>query len=211
MNQDRIADFAQVAAMAALRGRSIAATQGACHNFTIEWLSHMFESGGATTDSKAKDRMTKLARNNGAGNPILQKVFGDRWKEGGNSYKIADQMMISIRGLKDAALAFDYRKFIVDDLLANITSPDYSGMIYSFWFKGSVSGASGGAHTIGFFRSVKPHHGKMVAEDEYVSGFDPNFGEYRILETEFKGWFTEFMKSYGGIFTHHMLKSVSKP
>src|SRR5690606_7283163 len=60
MQDKLIATFSQVGVMQPLVGRSAAATQGACHNFTIEWVSFMFADKGVVSDAAAAQRMTKL-------------------------------------------------------------------------------------------------------------------------------------------------------
>ncbi len=210
MNHKLIASFSQVGAMSSKLGHSAAATQGACHNFTIDWISLMFADNGVISDSTAQSRMKRLSVRGGAGNPVLQKVFGQRWGEGGMSYKIADRMMISLRGLKEVGLTLDYSLFDQTDLLKKIKKTDASGLIYSFWFNGSVVGAPGGAHTIGFFRPLVAKRGQLVPSSDYICAFDPNFGEFYIPEVELNYWFNKFKLAYGGNFHHQMLKSVSK-
>lgn len=209
MNHKLIANFSQVGVMASKVGNSAAATQGACHNFSIEWISLMFTDNAVVSNSAAQNRMKRLSLRGGAGNPVLQKVFGQRWGEGAMSYKIADRMMISLRGLKEKSLRLDYSLFDQNDLINKIIKTDASGMIYSFWFNGSVSGAPGGAHTIGFFRPLVAKRGQLVPNSDFICAFDPNLGEFYIPEADFNNWFNQFKQAYGGSFHHHMLKTVS--
>ncbi|MDG9666261.1 YopT-type cysteine protease domain-containing protein [Hahella sp. CR1] len=202
----RIAEFDQTVAMSGLTGRSQAASEGACHNFTINWLSLMFQDNGDIT--RAKQRMAKLGVRSGAGNPVLQKAFGDRWGEGGNSYKMADKLMIQIRGLKEVALLKDYSHFSQRWLESTLMTPQYAGYIYSFWFPMKVVGADG-AHTIGFFRSVSGRQGQLVPNDATIVVFDPNYGEFHVPEAEFHKWFRKFRTYYGGTVTSHMVKCVA--
>jgi|GEM_PF-2844691 len=208
MKDNLISEFDQVAVMAPLGIQSKAAAKGACHNFTIEWISFMFMSGGSVSGTIPKERMSSLAKNNGAGNPVLQKAFIDFWTEDRDSYKKADTMMIGARGLIEKKMAFDFSAFDQAALEKNITAPDYSGLIYSFWFPGAVRGADG-AHTIGFFRSLKSRGGAFVPVENYVSAFDPNFGEYQIPSPDFNNWFNKLKQAYGGNLTSHMLKYVT--
>ena len=208
MNHKRIASFSQVEVMEPLVGHSAAATAGACHNFTIEWLSLMFEDDGAVSEAKARERMQKLSARAGNANPVLQKVFGERWAEGGSSYKEADDMMISIRGMKLGKQVFDYTAYRQEHLIACINKPPFPGFIYSFWFDGSVTGAERGAHTIGFFRSTMGKKGETVPKDGNLSAFDPNFGEYQLPAGEFAAWLARLKMSYGG-FLYQMCKSVT--
>lgn len=208
MQDKLIATFSQVGVMQPLVGRSAAATQGACHNFTIEWVSFMFADKGVVSDAAAAQRMTKLSARRGAGNPVLQKVFNQRWAEGGQSYRMADGMMISLRGMKEVELTIPYESYDQKKLVGHVKTPKAAGFIYSFWFNGSVVGAAGGAHTIGFFRPVQGRGGALVPTGDHVSAFDPNFGEYYIPALEFNYWLNKYKDSYGK-FTHQMLKFVS--
>jgi len=213
MNDKLIAEFVQVDAMAPL-GMSAAQTQGACHNFTIHWLNLMiFEDSDAVSDTKAAiNRMTKLSAGKGGGNAVLQKVYGQRWNELGNSFQDADNMPIALRGLKGSAV-IGYSTFNQDDFVKKIKKPDFAGFIYSFWFTDSVVGAPGGAHTIGFYRALTGKGGKLVPTKGYVdhvSAFDPNYGEYYVPVIEFNYWFNKLKQAYGGGLTHQMLKCVSK-
>ena len=136
-------------------------------------------------------------------------VFNSRWAEGGSSYKVADQMMIMMRGLSEAGLPIDYSAFNRGRLLENVKKPREAGMVYSFWFTGSVVGAAGGAHTIGFFRSLTGRGGKMVSTDGQVVAYDPNFGEYRMDVREFNYWFNKLMAMYGPV-QYQMMKFVKR-
>lgn len=209
MQDKLIAAFSQVGVMQPLGEHSKASSMGACHNFTIEWVSFMLEDKGLVSDAAAAKRMNKLSARRGAGNPVLQKVFSQRWAEGGQSYTMADGMMISLRGMKEVDLTIPYEPFDQKKLLTQIKTPKAAGFVYSFWFKGSVVGASGGAHTIGFFRPVAGSGGSLKPSGDYVSAFDPNFGEYYVPALEFNYWLNKFKDSYGK-FTNQMLKFVTK-
>lgn len=204
-----VATFVQVNAMKGLGAHSKAAVAGACHNFTIDWIGQMLADGGEVTDALAKKRMQTMRARNGAGNPVLQKVFGARWSEGGNSYKLADQMMIKIRGLKEVELAFDYSAYDQKRLVQCVKSPAGQGMVYSFWFDGAVVGAGGGAHTIGFFRPMAGSRGSLKPSGSNVSCFDPNFGECYVPGIEFNFWFNKMKAMYGPM-RHQMMKIVDR-
>jgi hypothetical protein len=197
-----IAEFSQLNAMKGLR--AAAALQGACHNFTIEWISLMF-ADGEVSDAKANNRMQQLSKRLGGGNAVLQKVFAEVWEENPSVYKFADKQMIAIRGLEEAKLIFDYEVYDQKKLVQAVRNPDYSGFLYSFWFPGTVAGATD-AHTIGFFRPMVAKGGKLLPTNEFISAFDPNFGEYLIPELEFNYWFNKLKAVYLGVINHHMLK-----
>jgi len=209
MLPDTVATFSQVNAMAGLATTSAAANNGACHNFTLDWISRMIADDGQVTPALASGRIARLSQNNGAGNPVLQKVFGQRWVEDRNSYREADTMMILVRGLKEVELAFDKVPFSGTQLINELTAPKGPGMVYSFWFRGSVVGAPGGAHTIGFFRRLRPAGGALVPADTHVSCFDPNFGECHVHEANLVYWLNRMMACYGAP-VRHMLKVVDK-
>lgn len=208
-----IADFNQSTVMSSTTSTGFqhinkAANTGACHNFTIEWISLMDEDKGEVSDLLARNRMAKLSKRGGAGNPILQKIFGERWAEG--DYEIADEGIIRWRRLKQISpIAIAYKTYVEAELIDKIQAPSGSGFIYSFWFPGSVPGATGGAHTIGFYRTLVGKRGRLMPVNKYISAFDPNYGEYQIDEDYFSIWLARLKRNYGGAFNHHMLKFVS--
>ena len=190
-----------------MHGRSNhAATHGACHNFSIQWLSEMFANADP---AKGAARMSHLASRKGGANPVLQKAFGERWAEGGSAYKLADRMMLSLRGLREVNMPIAYSVFNQASLVSIVNAPRESGMVYSFWFNGSVVGAAGGAHTIAFFRSLKPSRGRYVPTTDSVFVFDPNFGEYHVPTAQFGSWFSTLTSLYGPM-SKHMMKFVRK-
>lgn len=199
-----IANFNQVSVMAGLGSNSAAATDGACHNFTIEWISQMKADGGAVSPAAASQRMGRLGVRNGAGNPVLQKAFGGRWAEGGSSYRLADEMMIMVRRLHEVELAFDYSPYDQAALVNAVSAPAGCGMIYSFWFAGSAPGAAGGAHTIGFYRDLRPGRGRLNPTSTMISCFDPNYGECEVPEADFAFWITHMASMYGPMLSHMM-------
>lgn len=202
MNHRLIQAFNQTNTMAPRLGHSAAAANGACHNFTIEWLKLMFETGATNLPAVAGQRMMRLAARAGSSNPVLQKVFTQRWQEGTNSYTSADQMMISIRGLKEKALALNYSPYNQRAIVNQVKRPRYAGFIYSFWFGGN-------AHTIGLYRTLEARRGLLVPANDEVNAFDPNYGEYNFQAIEFNYWFNKLKQAYGGHLSHHMLKYVS--
>ncbi|PAU40311.1 hypothetical protein CKF94_04370 [Vibrio coralliilyticus] len=203
MKDKIVANFSQVDVMKAKKGTSAAATNGACHNFSIEWLSFMFEKKG-----DAKQRMKRLSARDGAGNPVLQKTFASRWSEGGASYQVADRMMISLRGLKETALLYDYTHFNIKNIVKAVTKPQHAGFIYSFWFPGAVVGASG-AHTIAFYRSLSPKQGSLKTDNDTVYIFEPNYGEFEVPSKDFESWLKKLATFYAP-FNAHMVKTVAK-
>lgn len=192
LDKARTASFSQVAIMQPRQGVNAAATAGACHCFSLHWLSLILrapEGGGS-------DRMAALGRGNGGSNLILQKVFGTRWVadgEGGNNadflvtqnYRLATTEAIPYGAYNPDALA---HKLKVNALFG-------TGFIYSFWFSGSVVGAQGGAHSIAFYATSMGGH-------SIIHVFDPNFGEFVLSGDEFGKAFFELMGRYGPVRNH---------
>jgi hypothetical protein len=200
-----LANFSQIGVISSLAGHSAAATQGACHNFAINWISLMNEDPTATAE-KSRKRMTQLSKGKGGGNPVLQAAYSRRWKAG--DYQKADEMMIAIRGLQEKGMAIDYSAFNLPKFKEAVsTSPEYSGIIYSFWFAGSVVGASGGGHSIGFYRELIARRGLLIKDTDYTICFDPNFGEMYIPDAEFNSFYGWIVSAYGA-FQLQMAKGV---
>lgn len=178
---------------------------GACHSFTVSWLGLMFADSSISTRT-VTSRIEEIAYSGGNANRLLQKMYKSRVKELRKNKMPdahADRMLLCLRGLKEVALPFDYKTFQQTDLIESIKQPESSGLIYSFWF-------SGGAHTIGLFLNTQAKRGKLSPSDDYVSVFDPNYGEYHIPSKQLNDWFNKYKSSYRGSFTQHSLKFVTK-
>ncbi len=194
LSSSRIASFEQVRVMSPRAGTSNAATQGACHNFSLHWCSEILTNPGGS----AAARMSSLGRRSGGANPILQKAFVDRWSQEGSSG--ADDMMLKINGLTAAAV-LPYASFKLMDLKNRVAQGTGKAFIYSFWFTGSRPGASGGAHSIAFYCS---QHGGQAA----VHCFDPNFGEFLVTGGELTQMLSDLFGQYGPV-NAHVLRSVT--
>ena len=189
-NDMKIAPFTQVGVMGPRVGRNKAAVEGACHNFSLSWIADIMRNPAGA----AKDRMAELGRHAGGANPVLQKMFGDRWGlEGATG---ADELITQIHGLitKDV---FAYKQYIANEVLSGLCGNVGKGCLYSFWFSGGVVGAEGGAHSVAFFPNK---HGGKVA----IHFFDPNFGEYLLTEDEFGSFWGTLTRQYGPMLYHWM-------
>jgi hypothetical protein len=186
----KIASFTQVTVMGPRVGRNKAAVEGACHNFSLAWIADIISD----PQGPANDRMGRLAKNAGGSNPVLQKMFGDRWgREGAQD---ADELITQIHGLvtKDV---FGYKAYNMNEVLHGLRNGVGQGFLYSFWFSGGVVGASGGAHSTAFYAT---RHGGKPA----IHFFDPNFGEFLFQEDEFLGFWNSLTKKYGPLQYHWM-------
>lgn len=188
MNQT--ADFSQVTVMSG--ATNAAATEGACHNFSLEWLSLMYAD---SAPGNADKRMAALAKNKGGAAMVTQMVFGNEWTR--QSAEVADKGVAAWRGLEFTRDIVPYSAWSEGNFLQGIDKTDVSGLIYSFWFAGSAVGAGGGAHTIAFFRSMKTGGGTTGKADNQIFAFDPNFGECLSVEGEMPAWINAMLGNYG--------------
>jgi hypothetical protein len=210
------ASFSQISVMAPLAGRAAAATAGACHNFTINWASILLTQPKYSTPASRMSALSALA---GAGDVMLQKAFINFWTEMQSSgattsiqLQRADELGYLSRGLK-SKMVLNYDQFdenrLVDKVIKSRPRPIDAGVafVYSFVFNGSVVGAGGGAHTIGFFR-------KCAYNDKDSAGvvlaFDPNFGEYYMFPDELKEWFTSLRSAYAPLTADFMKEANVK-
>lgn len=199
-----LADFSQVKVMAGKL--NAAATTGACHNFSLHWISLLYKDKGSTDEKLAIARMKELAAKKGEANPILQKIFGEVWTQ--ESVENADKLMIALRGMKPSKeVGIPYSPYDQAKLVALLKAPKAAGMVYSFWFPGAIAGAQG-AHSIAFFRNVEGKKGKMVPMDQNVLAFDPNFGECHIAEANLGKWLDALKKTYSGAINQQWLKYI---
>jgi hypothetical protein len=189
LDKARIASFSQVAVMEARKGVNASATAGACHCFSLHWLSTILRNPGGA----ASDRMAVLGRGNGGANLILQKVFGTRWLVDGAGGANADFLVTQNYRLTTND-SIPYGAYNPDALAHKLTvnSTLGTGFIYSYWFNGSVVGAKGGAHSIAFYAT-------SMGSRPMIHVFDPNFGEYLLTGDEFAKAFFELMGKYGPV------------
>ena len=130
---NQTAAFSQVAVMAG--ASNAAATAGACHNFSLEWLAAMYAD---SSPANAAKRMTALGKNKGGAAMVTQKVFGNEWTR--QSAEVADKGVAAWRGLQFVHDIIPYSTYSQLNFLQGINSTDVSGMIFSFWFSGSAVG-----------------------------------------------------------------------
>lgn len=188
--------FDQTLVMSPRKG-SVIANEGACHNFSLHWLRMII----GNPRERASVRMDTMRTKAGGVNIVLQQAFGSRWDSDPNDCEKADAMVLRLRGLEEQKMLINYEPFSHSRLVNETITRGPCGCIYSFWFTGSVQGASGGAHSVALYRSASEK------KEGFYSFFDPNFGEFQILPENFSTWFTDFRKEYGP-FTDHMLRSV---
>ncbi len=194
----KIAAFQQVSVMGPRVGRNKAAVEGACHNFSLEWIANIARN----PEGSASDRMAALAKKSGGANPVLQKMFGDRWKREGAGG--ADELITQIHGLSTKDV-FGYKFYSASEILPGLRNGVGQGFLYSFWFSGGVVGAEGGAHSVAFY--CTRHGGKLA-----LHFFDPNFGEFLCNEDEFTGFWNALTGKYGPITNHWMrVCTTTKP
>jgi hypothetical protein len=196
--RNQLADFSQVGAMSG--ASNAAATAGACHNFSLEWLSLIYKD---PSDDRAVGRMMDLSKNKGGSSMVTQAVFVSEWTRQG--MELADRGVSAWRGLEFVRDIISYSGYNLDNLVQALETTDIAGMLYSFWFSGSAIGAGGGAHTIAFFRKVKSSRGRTGKADNTVLAFDPNFGECWILEGNLPSWIEHMFSQYGPG-TYHSLR-----
>ncbi|KVZ32061.1 hypothetical protein WL35_02420 [Burkholderia ubonensis] len=193
-NLSLLAPLEQVVVMQSRIGRSAAATDGACHCFSLHWLSEILRNPGGL----ARDRMATISRVSGGANLILQKVFVTRW--GTDGMDGADFLATQNYRLRTKN-AIRYGAFNLGAVRGKLIAAVGSGFIYSFWFQGSVVGASGGAHSIAFYVN-------RYAREYMVHVFDPNFGEFLCTSTEFAVLMSEIFAKYGPITDHSMRSAM---
>jgi hypothetical protein len=193
MDEYRTASFEQVTVMGPRVGKNKAAVEGACHNFSLNWISLILNDPLGSS----KDRMVKLSANSGGANPVLQKVFGDRWGLEGASG--ADDMMCQINGLTTQDV-FAYKVYDKGELSRGLLQGSGLGFVYSFWFAGGRIGAEGGAHSVAFYTVI-------YGSGNAIHFFDPNFGEFVFNATEFDAFWTELTGMYGPL-KNHWLRSA---
>jgi hypothetical protein len=198
--QDLVAPFSQVGVMAG--SANAAATQGACHNFSLQWIAAMYAD---STPANADKRMTALSKGKGGAAMVTQTIFGNEWTR--QSAEAADKGVAAWRGLQFVEDVLPYEGYTQAQFLDGLNTTSIAGVIYSFWFSGSVVGASGGAHTIAFFRKMKT--GRLGKADNQIYSFDPNFGECLSVEGAMGSWITTLLGNYGPC-QHHWMRAFSK-
>lgn len=195
LQQAKVATFEQVNVMASRVGRNAAATQGACHCFSLHWLSMILGNPGGA----AKDRAAVLGKGAGGSKLILQKVFGTRW--GTDGHDNSDYL-----AAREFRLTFDdllpMKAFGFSEIQWALSLIPGKGAIYSFWFNGSIPGAAGGAHSIAFYSTT-------MGGQAVFHVFDPNFGEFVCTKPEFRQLMGELFGLYGPV-TKHWMRSATR-
>ncbi len=187
---NQTAAFSQVDVMSG--AANAAATAGACHNFSLQWIAAMYAD---SDPAKAAARMTALAKNKGGAAMVTQAIFGNEWDRQGA--EAADKGVAAWRGLAFVRDLVPYSAWSNSTFLQGLCKADVSGIIFSFWFQGSAVGAEGGAHTIAFFRKMRSARGSTGPADNLVFAFDPNFGECLVVEGQLSAWVTDMLSNYG--------------
>jgi hypothetical protein len=194
-NKALLAPFEQVKVMGPRVGVNKAAVTGACHNFSLNWISLILNNPLGS----AKERMAELSKNSGGANPVLQKTFGDRWTlEGAEG---ADDMMCQLNGVLTTD-AIRYGTYDYSALKRKIVNGFGLAFLYSFWFSGSIVGAEGGAHSVAF--SVVQHNVTIA-----IHFFDPNFGEFLFTSEEMDDFWRELVNTYGPMRNHWLRSCVA--
>jgi len=190
-------EFDQSKVMATKKGLNAAADAGACHNFSLHWVSLMFKNASyEVADAKARNK--ELAAKKGEANPVLQKVFGNQWTEATKetdvmeALKAADKLMLALRGLKlgKKPETHKFENYDQAKIVNGLKAPEEQGFIFSFWWAPNL------AHTIAFFRKATPGGGKLKPSDDQICCFEPNFGEFHIKDANIDKWLNELKKEY---------------
>jgi len=192
LQASKVATFDQVSAMKSRAQWNKAATQGACHCFSIHWCSLLVRSPGGG----AKDRMREIGVGDGRRSAILQKVFGDRW--GTDGMEGADELVLKDNLVKSETMV-PYSAYAINAVEYALSRSGGKGaaFLYSFWFDGNVRGAEGGAHSIAFYCTI-------MGQEMAVHIFDPNFGEFVCRIGEFQGMLMELFRCYGPLNSHNL-------
>lgn len=179
-----------------------AASKGACHAFAIHWCSLMH--AGPPHILKAKNRMAALTIHHGGANPVLQKVYGNAYSEPDRDRKTANDLLVSIHGLMKTGIPIDLDHHNENLLVETICNPQYSAMLYSFWWKKTWDNEPG--HTIAFFRKLQfgrkfGHNGVRHRDGngDMIIAFDPNDGEYWFRPTMLPIFFHQLERKYSVI------------
>ena len=150
----------------------------------------------------ASERMKALGKRRGGAAMVTQMVFTQQWTR--QNAAIADKAMSAWRGLTFARDLIDYSSYSKMNFLLALDKTDLAGIIFSFWFNGSVAGATSGAHTIAFFRTMQTRGGATGKATNRLSAFDPNFGECLIVDGNMPAWVDDMLLNYGPCLTQWM-------
>ncbi|MFK0572340.1 YopT-type cysteine protease domain-containing protein [Endozoicomonas sp.] len=187
--------FSQCEVMYGRVGRNSVAELGACHNFSLHWLRLILSDRRMLP----KARMSKMKKNSGGANLLMQYVYGLRFSP--NELIESDKMLLRLRGLKALNPTIGYSSYYWDDLFSHICWTK-GGFVYSFWFesRNKVSGAESDAHSIAFYRT-------SVGLEGFIIVYDPNFGEFHVIPEDFPSFWRELASVYGS-FHSHLLREI---
>ncbi|MCC7005296.1 MAG: hypothetical protein IT497_01460 [Ottowia sp.] len=171
------------------------AQYGACHSFTIAWVSLMFETG-----NDAMSMHTRINNLQQSSQLImqLQKQYIVSSIDTHNS--VADEALLHSQGLQATSqverslLGSTLLEKTCVELATEMSAPRSPAYIHSFSYIDANGQRAG--HTIGYFRQMKEVNGRRVAADDYVTIFDPNYGEKRIHSSALPNAFATLMSRY---------------
>ncbi len=170
-----------------------AATEGACHAFSIHWLRLVLSNSRGLP----RDRMAEIKRDCGGVNLLMQNVYFSRFSPCDPIE--SDQMLFRLRGLTPLPAVIRFGQYSGTELISNITSKQ-GGFIYTFSRNFTDCEVDQLVHTIAFYRT-------SVGVEGFIYIYDPNRGEFHVLPEDFSTFWYEFIAEYtfiGG----HVLRQV---
>ena len=170
----------------------LAATQGACHAFSIHWLRLVLSNSRGLP----RDRMAEIRRDCGGVNLLMQNVYESRYSP--CECCESDQMLLRLRGLTSLP-AISCPNHI------NLFSEIYwtnGAFLYSFGYYHSFPGSSQeDGHSMALYRT-------SIGADGFIYVFDPNVGEFHVVPEDFSAFWWEFIAGRYGPTHTSLLRSV---
>ena len=183
--------FSQTAVMSGRIDRNpTAATEGACHAFSIHWLRRVLSK----SEELPRDRLAELERNGGGANLLMQNVFFMRYIP--SEVLEADRMLFRLRGLTSLRPVIPCGAYSCRRLVSVLTRTE-GGFLYTFRFDEDVCGdIDGYVHSIAFYRT-------SVGVEGFVYIYDPNHGEFHVKIEGFAIFWQDYIAwKYGAIYGH---------
>ena len=185
--------FSQRTVMSGRIGRNpTAATEGACHAFSIHWLRRVLSK----SEESPRDRLAELERDGGGVNLLMQNVFLMRYIP--SEVLEADRMLFRLRGLTSLRPVIPCSAYSCRRLVSTLTRTG-GGFLYTFRFDEDVCGEveeDACVHSIAFYRP-------SVGVEGLVYIYDPNYGEFHVKIVGFSVFWQDYVAwKYGAIYGH---------
>lgn len=182
------------------------AEYGACHSFSIVWLSLILrEKLPYTTVNQRLDSLQKNCQK------IVQLQKDYCFTAISTQNPLADHTLLQSQGLHETGvvegslLGGTLLEKITIQLMSEMHQPTGAAFLHSFSY---IDNGQTARHTIAYFRPITEVNGRKVPIDNNIIIFDPNFGEACIQIDQLPNALSNLFTYYGARLTASILRGI---